>query len=133
MGDVIKIEAFDGVPKLYLKFKPKSIAKIEKETGKSILDGIDIDIASVVRFIQAGNNDCDEDKAYDILGDWLENGGNMLIVNMHILKALEDGGFLARDLGMSKRAEIQLRKMMKEAAEELEQELLEEESTNFEL
>lgn len=110
------------VPKLPLDYKPKNIRNFENKYG-SIFDSLDGSVTNITRLIQAGNGDCDEDAADNILCAFIANGGDVFEALMQIVEALQRGGFLPSDKALAKvlrkRFEKTIENMVKETESEI--------------
>ena len=98
--------------KLPLRFTPKTVREFEKVNGP-ITDNLDISIEKLVKLIQAGNNNCTEDIAENILESFLDGGGDVLSALLEVIGALEKGGFFPRNLNLSQKVKEQIDLEMK--------------------
>ncbi len=112
-------------PVLRVKFRSKDVAKFERQNGSifnAIKDIEDYTIDNLVRLVRAGNGHCEEDMAYDIIDEYLDNGGDTFTAFADIMKALEDGGFFPRNVGIGQKMEA----MIAEIPQEVERAMMEE-------
>lgn len=110
------------VPKLPLDYKPKNIRNFEDKYG-SIFDNLDGSVTNITRLIQAGNGDCDEDTADNILCTFIENGGDVFEALMQIVEALQRGGFLPRDKALAKTLRKRFEKTIEDMVKDAESEI----------
>ena len=111
-----------NIPRLPLSFKPKTIKAFEKVNGP-ITDNLDISVDKLTKIIQAGNGNCPEETADDILATFLDGGGDVVEALVQIIEALQRGGFLPRDLAIAQLIRRQVRSQMMKLVGELEKDL----------
>lgn len=119
------------IPRLSVKFKPKNVKVYEKEHG-SILENISMDINNITELIRVGNGMCTEEVADDMLETFFDNGGDILEAIVQIVEALQNQGFIPRDIALGKVLKKSISLKLKKLAISLEEEMMEEEESQTE-
>ncbi len=85
-----------------LKYTPKTIYEIEKESGRPIQDTLsNFSMETIILFIKKGLG-VDEEKAFEEIQTYLAEGNDTVLLYTLIMERLQDGGFLPRQLNMKK-------------------------------
>lgn len=110
---------------LMLRFKSKAVRDFEKENG-SIFDLMDPSVDNLIKLIQLGNDNCSEDRAFEILDAELENEeSDTISVLTDIMKGLQRYGFFPKKVNMliiQKQLETSISKINKDMEKQLEEE-----------
>jgi hypothetical protein len=86
-----------------LNFTPKAINEIEVENKHRPFYEVlgDISLRNLALFVRKGMNLKTEEEAFDAMGKYfIEEGGDLLSLNMLIARRLQDGGFLPRKINL---------------------------------
>lgn len=85
-----------------LKYTPRTIRDIEKETGKPLQDLLsDFSMSTILLFVKGGLGS-DEDTAYTEIEKYLAEGKDTFSLYTHIMEKLQESGFLPRALDLRK-------------------------------
>ncbi len=93
-GAILKISPEKSVE---LRFTARRAERLENELDCSLLNGLGkSDRAGVIVKYIAHGADISKDEAYDLYDEYIENGGSLNDLAEVVVKALENGGFIAK-------------------------------------
>lgn len=85
-----------------LKYTPRAVSEIEQESKRPIQDTLaDFSMKTILLFVKKGLM-VDDAKAYKAIEDYLTEGKDTFELYTHIMKKLQDAGFLPRKLNLKK-------------------------------
>jgi len=94
-----------------LTFTSKKIDGLEKKFNKPVGDLLSgSQISVLVTFIRSGK-DCTEEEAYAAIDEYRTAGKSTNALQIEIIEALEEQGFLEKSLGLSKKIKDQIAKV----------------------
>ena len=85
-----------------LKYTPRAIIEIEKESDKPIQDLLaDFSLGTIVLFVKKGLG-VEDEEAYTAIEEYLKKGNDTFSLYTLIMEKLQDAGFLPRHLDLGK-------------------------------